>query len=127
MRILLDECVPARLGRELIGHEIRTVPELGWASKENGALLALAEGKFDVVLHSPGRSRRTPQQDRVPHAHASRVATGARERPAGSGLPGECLIGSADMGEAEADLRAKGQLEGFGTAQNPIQTNPTDA
>src|SRR6266566_1114193 len=107
MRILLDECVPARLGRELIGHEIHTVPELGWASKENGALLALAEGKFDVVLHSPGRSRRTPQQDRVPHAHASRVATGARERPAGSGLQSECLTGSADMGRSRPTCERK--------------------
>lgn len=49
MRILLDECVPARLGRELVGHEVRTVPEMGWASKENGVLLSLAEGEFDVV------------------------------------------------------------------------------
>ena len=28
MRILLDECVPARLGQELVGHEVRTVPEM---------------------------------------------------------------------------------------------------
>lgn len=55
MRILLDECVPARLGRELVGHEIRTVPEMGWASQENGALLALAEGKFDVFLTTDQR------------------------------------------------------------------------
>lgn len=55
MRILLHECVPSRLGRELAGHEIRTVPEMGWASQENGVLLGLAEGKFDVFLTTDQR------------------------------------------------------------------------
>lgn len=55
MRILLDECVPARLGRELIGHEVRTVPAMGWASKDNGALLSLAEGNFDVFMTTDQR------------------------------------------------------------------------
>ena len=55
MRILLDECVPARLGQELVGHEVRTVPEMGGASQENGALLTLAEGKFDVFLTTDQR------------------------------------------------------------------------
>jgi len=55
MRILLDECVPARLGREPVRHEVRTVPEMGWASHENGALLALAEGEFEVFLTTDQR------------------------------------------------------------------------
>jgi hypothetical protein len=55
MRILLDECVPARLGQELLGHEVHTVPEMGWASHENGALLSLADGKFDVFLTTDQR------------------------------------------------------------------------
>lgn len=50
MRILLDECLPKRLKRDLVGHQARTVPEMGWASKKNGELLALAEGGFDVFL-----------------------------------------------------------------------------
>lgn len=50
MRILLDECLPARLKRDLVGHDARTVPEMGWASKQNGELLRLAEGEFDVFL-----------------------------------------------------------------------------
>jgi predicted nuclease of predicted toxin-antitoxin system len=50
VRILLDECLPKRLKRDLVGHEARTVPEMGWASKKNGELLALAEGGFDVFL-----------------------------------------------------------------------------
>ena len=55
MRILLDECVPASLADQLVGHEVRTVPEMGWASQENGALLLLAEGKFDVFLTTDQR------------------------------------------------------------------------
>ena len=50
MRVLLDECLPKRLKRELVGHDTRTVPEMGWASKRNGELLALAVGRFDVFL-----------------------------------------------------------------------------
>ncbi|MEO8482589.1 MAG: DUF5615 family PIN-like protein [Acidobacteriota bacterium] len=50
MRILLDECLPRRLKRDLVGHEARTVPEMGWASKRNGELLGLAEAAFDVFL-----------------------------------------------------------------------------
>ena len=50
MRVLLDECLPKRLKRDLVGHDARTAPEMGWASKRNGELLALAVGKFDVFL-----------------------------------------------------------------------------
>lgn len=50
MHILLDECVPRRLKRELPGHDVVTVPEAGWASKKNGELLRLAEQQFDVFI-----------------------------------------------------------------------------
>ena len=50
MRILLDECLPARLSRDLIGHEARTVAEMGWSGRRNGDLLRLAEPDFDVFL-----------------------------------------------------------------------------
>jgi hypothetical protein len=43
MRILLDECVHARLKRELSSHDVRTVREMGWDGIKNGKLLALAE------------------------------------------------------------------------------------
>lgn len=50
MRVLLDECLPRRLKQDLLGHEVLTVPEAGWAGKENGELLALATGRFDVLI-----------------------------------------------------------------------------
>jgi hypothetical protein len=50
MRLLLDECVPKRLRRELTGHEVRTVVEAGWTGVKNGALLRAADGRFDVLL-----------------------------------------------------------------------------
>ena len=50
MRVLLDECVPSRLRHELSGHDVRTVPEMGWASKENGELIQLASPDFDIFI-----------------------------------------------------------------------------
>lgn len=50
MRVLLDECVDRRLAGELTGHEVSTVPQMGWAATRNGELLALAEQQFDVFL-----------------------------------------------------------------------------
>src|SRR3970040_764550 len=50
MRLLLDECMPRRLKRELSGHEIKTVQDKGWAGVKNGALLRLAAAQFGALL-----------------------------------------------------------------------------
>ena len=50
MRVLLDECVPRKLKRELTEHQVLSVTERGWSGIENGELLALAESEFDVFL-----------------------------------------------------------------------------
>lgn len=51
MRILIDECVPRRLGQHLPGHDVHTVPEMGWSGKKNGELLQLMAGQgFEVFL-----------------------------------------------------------------------------
>src|SRR5262245_52674303 len=51
MRILLDECVPRPLKRELANHDVHTVPEMGWSGKKNGELLALMIPQgFEVFL-----------------------------------------------------------------------------
>ena len=41
MRLLLDECVPRPLLRDLIGHDVHHVVDMGWSSKRNGELLEL--------------------------------------------------------------------------------------
>ena len=50
MRLLLDESVPSRLRRALVGHEVRTVVEMGWSGVKNGELLALAATEFDAFI-----------------------------------------------------------------------------
>jgi hypothetical protein len=62
MRILLDECVPRRFRLQLPEHEVRTAPEMGWASLKNGVPLSAASGKFDVLLSTTPAQRATPPQ-----------------------------------------------------------------
>jgi len=50
LRVLLDECLPRKLKRELPGHEVFTVREIGWSGLRNGELLARAAAQFDVFL-----------------------------------------------------------------------------
>jgi hypothetical protein len=51
VRVLLDEQLPRKLVRELVGHEVSTVQREGWAGVENGQLLWLAaEAGFDVFV-----------------------------------------------------------------------------
>jgi hypothetical protein len=50
VRVPLDECLPRPLKRELVGHNVRTAPEMGWVGKTNGELLGLAAAAFDVFL-----------------------------------------------------------------------------
>ena len=50
MRLLLDECVPARLRRALPSHEVSTVVVEGWSGIKNGKLLALAAPRFDAFI-----------------------------------------------------------------------------
>jgi len=50
MRVLLDECLPHKLKQELKGHEVATVPEMGWSGRSNGELIRLAGNSFDVFL-----------------------------------------------------------------------------
>ncbi len=50
MKLLLDECIDRRLARDLVGHEVKTVPQMGWSGIKNGELLILAEKDFDVFI-----------------------------------------------------------------------------
>lgn len=50
MCILIDECVDPRV-KQLFGeHEVSTVRDEGWDALEDGALLAAAQVKFNVLL-----------------------------------------------------------------------------
>jgi hypothetical protein len=50
VKLLLDECIDRRFAKELAWHDVKTVPQMGWATKKNGELLALAETEFDVFI-----------------------------------------------------------------------------
>ncbi len=50
MKILIDESLPCHLKRMLSAHEADTVQELNWQGTKNGALLARAEGLYEVFL-----------------------------------------------------------------------------
>jgi predicted nuclease of predicted toxin-antitoxin system len=50
VKLLLDECLDWRLRRDLSGHEVLTVQEMGWNGIKNGRLLALAEREFQVFI-----------------------------------------------------------------------------
>jgi hypothetical protein len=48
--VLLDECVNWRLGRDIVGHDVKTAHQMGWTTIQNGALLALASQHFDIFV-----------------------------------------------------------------------------
>ena len=50
MNILLDECLDWRLGRDLPGHNVKTVGDMKWDGIKNGRLLALAQAQFEVFI-----------------------------------------------------------------------------
>ncbi|MCX6874347.1 MAG: hypothetical protein NTW21_11160 [Verrucomicrobia bacterium] len=72
MRVLLDECLPARLRRDLPGHEVMTVPQAGWAGIKNGNLLRLIaeSGQFEVFLTMDKSLPQQQQLKRLPFAVA---------------------------------------------------------
>ena len=57
MNLLLDECLPRKLKRGLVGHAMKTVPEMGWAGIENGDLLPLIESAFEAFITIDGNMR----------------------------------------------------------------------
>ncbi len=57
MKILLDESLPKRLKKHFPGHMVKTVSEMGWKGKQNGELMTLIAGRFDVFV--------TPDQNMI--------------------------------------------------------------
>jgi hypothetical protein len=54
MRVLIDECVDTRISLLLRDHKVATVHEQRWDTLEDGALLAIAQNDFDVVVTIDG-------------------------------------------------------------------------
>jgi len=50
VRVLVDACIDWRLCRDIVGHEVKTAHEMGWAAITNGELLTLAAREFDVFV-----------------------------------------------------------------------------
>jgi len=48
VKVLLDEWVDWRLGRDIVGHDIKTARQMGWTTISE--LLALATEHFDVFV-----------------------------------------------------------------------------
>lgn len=57
MKILFDGGVPWGLRRFLVGHDVVSAQELGWAEQPDGELLRLAEPTFDVLVTTDGKLR----------------------------------------------------------------------
>lgn len=43
--------------RDLPGHQVESVPLIGWAGLKNGALLSKAQGQFDVLVTMDSQMR----------------------------------------------------------------------
>jgi len=50
VKVLLDECLDWRLARYIVGHEVKTARQMGWAAITNGELLKLASEHFDAFV-----------------------------------------------------------------------------
>lgn len=50
MKLLLDECTPRRLRRDLAFHQVYTIEQAGLKGLKNGALLTAASVRFDVLI-----------------------------------------------------------------------------
>lgn len=62
MRLLLDECVHQGLAKEIVGHDVKTVPAMGWANFKDKELLLLAKDELDVFITV---DRNLPQQQNL--------------------------------------------------------------
>lgn len=80
MRILLDENLPRGLVSALVGHEVVTVQELGWAGLKNGELLRRAAGHVDAFITMDSNLQFQPRLEERPfgvvviHARSNRMA-----------------------------------------------------
>lgn len=75
MKILLDECIDQRLASKITGHEVKTVPAMGWANLKNGELLTAAQTEFDIFATV---DRNLPHQQNLPRYNIAVVVLRAK-------------------------------------------------
>ena len=69
MNIILDEWLPRKLKRELVGHEAQTIQEMGWSGIVNGSFMALIGQKdFEVFITIDKNMRYQQNLDKLPCA-----------------------------------------------------------
>jgi len=61
MGILVDECAPRPLKRELTDYDILTVVDMGWSGKKNGELLQLMGKEGFTILLTTDQNLRYQQ------------------------------------------------------------------
>ena len=49
-RIILDENLPQPLRHEFCNHDTVTVGFMGWSGTQNGDLIKLIDGEFDILV-----------------------------------------------------------------------------
>ena len=69
MHLLLDENLGSSLKERLRPHTLRTTREMGWAGRDNGELLGLAEIEFDALVTADSKM----QYQRPIHRYDLRV------------------------------------------------------
>lgn len=76
--------MPSRLAAELPGHEVRTVPEMGWADLDDGPLLDVMAGRFDALVTV---DKSLPNQQRVSNRPVAVVVLRAKTNRLADLLP----------------------------------------
>lgn len=66
MRVIIDECLPKRLIRELPGHDAVIVPMEGWAGIQNGELLRRISGRFEAFVTIDGNLAQQQNAGKLP-------------------------------------------------------------
>jgi hypothetical protein len=88
-RVLLDESLPRQLAPLLVGHDVQTVRQAGWAGLSNGELLRQAATRFDVLATG---DKSMQYQQNLPAIKIGLVIVVSRDNRVEAG---RCALGAA--------------------------------
>ena len=80
MKLLLDECLPRKLKREFVGHDVCTIDEAGFKGLRNGNLIQSASEAGFKILVSVDKNYRTSAKQNESVISDSRFV-GAKQSP----------------------------------------------